>query len=626
MSKFRINTDQPIPSEDFILQNKPSLESIASKVQLGVNPAKHWWKWGAGGAAAVVATVATVYYINQSKPELANNAVPAVTDTIQCVNAPIAEVNIPAQTYTFDNQNGGTFLTETGTRIRVPANAFADDKGKIFSGPVDMTFREFHKVPDFFRAGIPMTYDSAGVEYTFESAGMFEILAFDRDGNPLQVAKDKNIPVDLVSYDNDPKHNVYYLDTLADNWEFIERSTFRTIEEMDNTPESFDYTFSGNNESNTATDVKPQTALIQPQLSTKGSFLFKAQYDKGQFPELAAYDNVLFQVDESRSAFDAGLYKVKWSSVTIKKSKMDGLYMLKLDRPDTAIKVYAQPVFDATGYQTAMARYKKATESNQAARANYNAASQQAVSNRATQQADFKYLSTPGMTAPGYRTVSVVQTGIYNCDYPRRLLETIHPSFTEDGTPFVPARIYWSCKNINAMYEASGSATEITTDKKASVVMWVVNAEGQMAVITADEYAKATRKTYNPVFDVHFMEARQGLEKLNTELYGTVAVPAVNDDMPDNTQIAQNTDVRIIINCFPNPATSNVNIRISGNEYFSRSTISIINSVGQLVQNIVPAASDDTQTIDVSSYPPGIYFVQLRTSSGKSVSQRFVKQ
>jgi len=624
MSKFRINTDQPIPSEDFILQNKPSLESIASKAQLGVNPAKQWWKWGAGGAAAVVATIATVYYINQSKPDVANNAVPIVTDTIQCVDAPIAEVNIPAQTYTFNNQNGGTFLTETGTRIRVPANAFADEKGNIFSGPVDMTFREFHKVPDFFRAGIPMTYDSAGVEYTFESAGMFELLAFDNDGNPLQVAKDKNISVDLVSYDDDPKHNVYYLDTLANNWEFIERSTFRTIEEMENNPESFDYTYAGDGEDIGA--EQPKTATIQPQLSTKGSFLFKAQYDKGQFPELAAYDNVLFQVDESRSAFDPGLYKVKWSSVTIKKSKMDGLYMLKLDRPDTTVKVYAKPVFDAAGYQTAMARYKKANESNQTARANYNATSQQAISNRVPQQADFRYLSTPGMTAPGYRTVSVVQTGIYNCDYPRRLLETIHPSFTEDGAPFVPTRIYWSCKNVNAMYEASGSATEITTDKNASVVMWVVNAEGQMAVITADEYAKATRKTDNPVFNVHFLEAREGLQKLNEELYGKSDAPAVNDDMPDDTRIAENTDVSIIINCFPNPATSNVNIRISGNEYFSRSTVSIINNVGQLVQTIIPAASDDTQTIDVSSYPPGIYFVQLRTSSGKSVSQRFVKQ
>jgi len=453
---------------------------------------------------------------------------------------------------------------------------------------------------------------------------MFELLAFDRAGNPLQVAKDKNIAVDLVSYDDDPKHNVYYLDTLADNWEYIKGSTFRTIEEMDNNRESFDYTYAGNNETDSIIPAK--TALIHPQLSTKGSFLFKAQCSKEQFPELAAYDNVLFQVDESRSKFDPGLYKVKWASVTIKKSKMDGLYMLKLERPDSTVKVYARPVFDAAGYQTAMARFKKANENNQTARANYNAASQQAVSNRNAQMADFRYLSTPGMTAPGYRTINITQTGIYNHDYPRRLLETIQPSFTEDGTPFTPSRIYWSIKNVNAMYEASGDATEITTDKNASVVMWVVNANGQMAVINAQEYAKATRKTDHPVFDVHFLEAREGLQKLNSELYGQIEAPAVNNNMPDDYRIEQNTDVSIIISCFPNPATSNVNIRISGNENFSRSTMNIINSVGQLVQSIVPAASDDTQTIDISNYPPGIYFVQLRTSTGKSVSQRFVKQ
>lgn len=625
MNKFRINTEQPIPSEDFIMQNKPSLESIVSNAPLVSNPAKRWWRWGGGSAAAVVATVVTVYMLNPSNPDETANTAPVVSDTIHCVEAPIPEINIPAQTYTFNNQDGGAFLTETGTRIRVPANSFADSQGKIIKGPVDLTFREFHKVPDFFRAGIPMTYDSAGVEYTFESAGMFELLAFDGNGNPLQVAEGKNVFVDLVSYDDDPKHNVYYLDTLDDNWEYMDRSVFVPREKMEGTADEPDYTYAYNSQdNNNAENIR--TALIKPQLSTKGSFLFKAQYDKKLFPELSAYDNVLFQVDESRQSFDPELYKVKWASVTIRKSKMDGLYMLRLERPDTTVKLYARPVFDAAGYQTAMARYNKSTAADQSARAQYNAASQQAVSNRVTGNAEFRYRSTPGMTAPGYRMVSVFQVGIHNCDYPKKETETIRPLFTEDGTPFVPTRIYWSDKTINAMFEANGSATEINVNKNAAVVMWVVNGEGQMAVISANEFAKATRKTDNPVFDVHFSDAREGLQKLNEELYGKTAAPAAGEDIPENARIAEKTDVRIIINCFPNPATSTINIRISGNESFSRSTVCIIASDGRLVQTMVPSASDETQSFEISSYPPGIYFVQLRTSDGKSVSQRFVKQ
>ena len=624
MSKFRINTDQPIPSEDFIMQNKPSLESIVSNAPMVSNPAKRWWRWGGGSAAAVVATVVTVYMLNPSNPDETTSTTPVVPDTIQCVEAPIPEINIPVQTYSFNNQDGGTFLSETGTRIRVPANSFADSQGKIVTGPVDLTFREFHKVPDFFRAGIPMTYDSAGVEYTFESAGMFELLAFDDDGNPLQVADGKNVFVDLISYDADPKHNVYYLDTIEDNWEYMERSIFRPRDEMDGNVGTPDYTYAYSSPVNNTENIR--ATLIKPQLSTKGSFLFKAQYDKTQFPELSAYDNVLFQVDESRQTFDPELYKVKWASVTIKKSKMDGLYMLRLERPDTTVKVYASPVFDAAGYQTAMARYNKSTAADQSARAQYNATSQQAVSNRATGNAEFRYLSTPGMNAPGYRTVSVFQVGIHNCDYPRQVVETIRPSFTEDGAPFVPARIYWTDKTINAMFEANGSATEINVNKNTPVVMWVVNGEGQMAIITANEFAKATRKTDNPVFDVHFADAREGLQKLNEELYGKAAAPATSEDIPENAGIAEKTDVRISINCFPNPATSTINIRISGNESFSRSSVNIIASDGRLVQTITPSASDETQSFEISSYPPGIYFVQLRTSDGKSVSQRFIKQ
>lgn len=615
MKNFRINSDKQIPSDQFIGQNKPSFSNVSSSFSGFRNPFRNAWQWGLGTAVVVVSTVAAIYFTSDS-PDSQSNANTDVRDSsTTCVHAPIAEVDIKPQVFTFTNSEGGAFQTESGTRIAIPENAFVDQSGNTVKGPVNLEFREFHNVPDFFRAGIPMTYDSAGEEYTFESAGMFELLAF-AGGEELQIADGKEIIVDLVSDNTDPKFNTYYLDTVADKWNYIAESTFQQNENADDNLSQNDFTYAFNDDI-PSRNADFQSFYVKPVKAVETNYIFKADYQTEDFPELSIYKNVLFEVDESRQKFNPEWYKVNWASVSIKKSKLEGLYMLKLSRPDTTVKLYAKPVFAASTYNEAVANYKKSTGDQETATANYKSRSAETVS---TKRAEMGY--TPNKYT-GFRTVSVVRTGIYNCDYPLRVNNNcFNVAFREDGQAIVPAKIYWTDKDVNAMYQAEGTSSELCIAKGATIVMWVVDAQSRIAVVSASDFAKATRKNDSPVFDLVFQESREGLEKLHRELYGENYTATI----AENSSQVVSEGVLPSVNCFPNPATDVLNVSISGNTSYQNSQLLVISNKGQLIMPVRMTSNNETLALNVSSLAPGMYFLQLTLQDGRAVSKRFLKQ
>jgi len=135
-----------------------------------------------------------------------------------------------------DANKGGVYEHKTGSRIVIPQSAFVDDKGALIEGDVDIRYREFHDYVDFFLSGIPMTYDSAGVTYTLESAGMMEVYA-EQAGKRVRMAPGKDLNVELVSYINvpdvnvPPAYNIYKLDEEAKNWVFTDVDKIQIMED-----------------------------------------------------------------------------------------------------------------------------------------------------------------------------------------------------------------------------------------------------------------------------------------------------------------------------------------------------------------------------------------------------------
>ncbi|MCC5945359.1 MAG: hypothetical protein JJT94_10510 [Bernardetiaceae bacterium] len=142
-------------------------------------------------------------------------------DTRSLINPPFPSLDVPFEIFEFDVAEGGTFvLPTTGTRIHVPTNAFKNADGKTINGTVALHFREMEKQLDLFRTGITMSYDTAGRNENFTSAGMFELRAF-KEKEALELSKP--IEVELASDEGDTDYSFYQLDE-EQGWQYINTS------------------------------------------------------------------------------------------------------------------------------------------------------------------------------------------------------------------------------------------------------------------------------------------------------------------------------------------------------------------------------------------------------------------
>jgi len=115
------------------------------------------------------------------------------------VNPPLTKVKPQGKKISIDVALGASVELSEGTRLVIPRTAFQNDRGQLIQeGEVDVFYREMHDAVDFFMAGVPMTYDSAGMRHYLQSAGMIEIIAT-QNGQPVGMAPGKKIRIELQS-------------------------------------------------------------------------------------------------------------------------------------------------------------------------------------------------------------------------------------------------------------------------------------------------------------------------------------------------------------------------------------------------------------------------------------------
>ena len=148
----------------------------------------------------------------------------------------------------------------------------------------------FHDQIDCLFSGIPMNYDSAGIIRPFESAGMFEVLAFEDDSIPVYLKDGKTLNVNLFSNNDENKFNVYYLDTVAKKWLYNDHETRNHKEDLDNLSKEKEAFLAKHN-------LLDPAKLITPRKANPVFNNFMIDYDKEEFPELAVYDGVKFEVN-----------------------------------------------------------------------------------------------------------------------------------------------------------------------------------------------------------------------------------------------------------------------------------------------------------------------------------------
>lgn len=261
---------------------------------------------------------------------------------------PIANANVSYSKYSVGAGKADTIFHTSGSILLFPENAFVDKDGNIVEGKVDIQYREFSTPLDIFLSGINMHYDSANTKNIFESSGMWELLAY-KDREPVFVNPKNKPTLHYLSNSGDIGHNVYFTEPLTKKWIYdspsypvvVEKKQAVTVIEED-----------AINKLNTgmATPIKPQKA-------NNLSPVINVMVDKNDYPELAHYNNLKFQIDLKDNNFNPKDTSEDWNNVELQKSKTTGKYILKFSSKQKIVIYNSTPVLEGGDYEKAIKIY-----------------------------------------------------------------------------------------------------------------------------------------------------------------------------------------------------------------------------------------------------------------------------
>lgn len=456
-----------------------------------------------GIAAAVIATLA-VYW-----PSLTGSDQEEAPRTVAMLPN---EANVP-DTFVVNTIKDTLLVHTSGTRIRIPANAFINEKGEPVSGSVKINYREFHKVSEILLANIPMRYDSGGKEMYFESAGMFDISAQQAE-KPVYIARDKSLEVSLASLDKrEGKFNQYYFDKKSGHWQFLKTDNVTVVEKPDTIVSIA-----------TRTDSVLKTAPRKP--TNERMFTI----DGTGRPELDMYKNIVFEVTPDCKTFNPEEARTDWGMVQVEKiaksEKFKVTFSYPFNGPMRTYAVTARPVKDDNmaalmqQYGDLYAAYKKKLKEAQLA----DQAAEDALKKEAAmyedvfdkyqrlQEANARlYAAQAGLvndvSQVVYRTFQVREFGIWNSDCPSSMpqgVEVFARFEAASGEGLKVAAVYLIEKGRNAMFNLYVPKS-FSFNPDAENVLLVITNNGKLGYVKNDVFNLITSSTKNFTFKVNLI-------------------------------------------------------------------------------------------------------------------------
>jgi hypothetical protein len=258
------------------------------------------------------------------------------------VMPPIAGLDVPFKSYAVPTSEGMTIETATGTTIEIPANAFVDKDGNPITGTVDIKFREFHDATDIIASGIPMHNPETG-EY-METAGMFEIKG-EQGGEEIFVKGDKDIAVNLASFNEGDQFNFYKLGPKDCRWE--DKGTAKAKPNLKKQTRLAEL------------DAELPTAPVRPRKhSNVENFVFDLDVNYSMFPELKTFKGVVWEYagqGENPEKND-WIFSSDWDEIYLEKSPT-GFFELVLSNSKKEFKTLVRPVLNDANYEEALAAF-----------------------------------------------------------------------------------------------------------------------------------------------------------------------------------------------------------------------------------------------------------------------------
>lgn len=340
-TNMKINTNRKTISSQEI-GNLQNFDAVLKGYSAATIPFyKKWW-FATGSGVAVIGAIATALYVFNSPSLESTTQAPATT--VEQIATPAQEAFIQPAFKGFDVDfeqfwvNSGTaqtLIVSSGSTINIPPCHFTDEAGNPIQGKVEIRYREMNDGVDFAVSGIPMTYDSAGQEFLFESAGMFEVQGW-QNGKQVFINPTCPITIEQKTVSTDGKFNMYYLDTINRNWQYIGKPNWQANEELcldvndlfepitvnEKNSASISFPSLHDHLDNELESLKKEiaelekTAWVEPKLMDANKQNFTLNFDTLLFAEFKPFANTIFGVSDA-SKFSPALYQYDWNTATL---------------------------------------------------------------------------------------------------------------------------------------------------------------------------------------------------------------------------------------------------------------------------------------------------------------------
>lgn len=515
-NKVRFNRP-PLSSEEISgYKNFGSLEQRYQSAQRF-----QYVKWG--GATLSAAAIALIVMLTVWKTPEGEKTVARAF-----IHPPLQHVNIAYSNYTVDAAQGGELKYESGSVIRIPQHAFLDKNGNVVTGAVDLKYREFHDPADFFLSGIPMSYDSGGTQYHFESAGMVEIAAY-KGGEPLLVNPESRIDISMASNQKENKYNLYYLDTVKKQWVNKGRDKMEQLSEeapKKSTPKpaapkpDSDRVLKDlatrmltiQSDVREAQDEKP----FKPIKANNEAYIFDFDVSPKEFPEMALYEGMFFQIGEENENFNPSLYQHTWEDAELRENIRGVNYLLRLKKGGETHEFIVYPVYKGQSYTTAVKMYEQKYKEYEAALAEkreqekklkqeYEERMKQLEASRqaemkaweAQQQKRIEFSTSVDKV---YRTFQVDGFGIWNCDRPFiQEWKAVIAKFTDStGKEIKLDFAYVADKERNLMIQwYPDEFRAFRFNPQGNQMIWGVTPDNKLAVLSYEDFKALPKASSN---------------------------------------------------------------------------------------------------------------------------------
>lgn len=432
------------------------------------------------------------------------------------VNPPLTEVKPQGKKISVDVAMGANVDLEEGTRLIIPRTAFQNDRGQLIqSGEVDVFYRELHDAVDFFLAGVPMTYDSAGMRHYLQSAGMIEIIAT-QNGQPVGMAPGKKIRIELQSNvapqadGSWPTFKVYHLDTLARNWTFYGSSSMVFEEATVLAPSSTaEQEFEAKKSAILATDPAPLPPA-KPVKPDGKAISFNMDLRSGEIPVEPGSEEAIaslqkgsiWQVLPNCPSFDPALLNLEWKSARLNRLS-ETEYELTLIDESQQLRLLVQPVIIGKEFENAVKRYEEALARHQLEFSEWEKRSSQKIKaleeRYKIETGNHAGKSTSSNSRKVRHIFDINAFGIWNCDRPAPLASSsfrIRTIEDQNGNKYPDQTAYLTDKSGASVYQLhTGRGSTVYFDSKKEYLLWLMTPEGKLAMVkTQAEWADSNPK------------------------------------------------------------------------------------------------------------------------------------